>query len=98
MHTGITAAINEVLRNTDLFPVSPNRFYDIQEIYAIVDDNVEDDFGKTPDDFHHYIRTCICNYFRGKNFTLRRKLTRKPPEYKCRQKYIYAFLEPEPAK
>lgn len=98
MHTGITEAINDVLRNTDLFPVSPNRFYDIQEIYAIVDDNVEDDFGKTPDDFHHYICTCICNYFRGKNFTLRRKLTRKPSEYKCRQKYIYAFLELEPAK
>lgn len=30
MHTGITEAINEVLRSTDLFPVSPNRFYDIQ--------------------------------------------------------------------
>ena len=98
MHTGITEAINDVLRNTDLFPVNPNRFYDIQEIYAIVDDNVEDDFDKTPDDFHHYIRTCICDNFRGKNRTLCRKLTRKPPEYKCRQKYIYAFLEPEPAK
>ena len=66
--------------------------------FLVTLNNVEDDFGKTPDDFHHYIRTCICDYFRGKNRTLCRKLTRKPPEYKCRQKYIYAFLELEPAK
>lgn len=101
-NTKARQAINEVLRNTDLFPVNPNRFYDIQEIYAIVDDNVEEDIEKdfniTLTVFHHRIRECVCGYFRGKNRTLRRKLTRKPPEYKCRQKYIYAFLEPEPAK
>lgn len=97
-----TQAIIDVLRNTDLFPVNPNRFYDIQEIYAMVDDNVEDDFGKTPKDFHHRIRGTICNYFNNESTIIGRKLERqelKPKEPNSTQvHYIYAFLENEPAK
>ena len=102
-NTNARQAIAKVLTDTTLFPVNPNKLYEIQDIYEIVDAHVPQDIQETVDDFHKNISAFFTsNGYKSttETFRLYRNIEKIPinPKAKNPRHYYYVFLENEPAK
>ena len=102
-NTNARQAIAKVLTDTTLFPVNPNKLYEIQDIYEIVDAHVPQDIQETVDDFHHNIRAFLnSNGYESPDGTYRlyRNIEKIPinPKAKNPRHYYYVFLENVSAK
>lgn len=95
-------AIAKILTDTTLFPVNPNKLYEIQDIYEIVDAHVPQDIQETVDDFHKNISAFFTsNGYESPDGTYRlyRNIEKIPKNPKAKHlRYYYVFLENEPAK
>lgn len=102
-NTNARQAIAKVLTDTTLFPVNPNKLYEIQDIYEIVDAHVPQDIQETVDDFHKNISAFFTsNGYKSttETFRLYRNIEKVPinPKAKNPRHYYYVFLENVSAK